>query len=128
MKQLTLIITLAALFTSVLCLEDKVTASSQMQSSEYVLQGPVITSYPNPFNPQTIISIGRPLGETMTLDIYNVMGQKIKHFDESDISSGSHSVAWDGTNDDGNPVASGTYFVYLNTGAYHSTHKMILLK
>jgi len=89
-------------------------------------------NYPNPFNSNTIIKfeISGPAGEAVqaSLNVYNILGEKVKTlFDEAKYP-GYHSVTWDGTNQRGEKVASGVYLYRLSTGKYSETKKMTLLK
>lgn len=84
-------------------------------------------AYPNPFNPFTTISFMVPAGAIeWNLNIYNVVGQKVKSYNGN--KTGQQTVFWDGTDDSGNQVASGIYFYKLVAGTHQATAKMTLLK
>ncbi|MFC1887934.1 FlgD immunoglobulin-like domain containing protein, partial [Candidatus Cloacimonadota bacterium] len=91
---------------------------------------------PNPFNPTTTISFSlNPENfENTELVIYNVKGQMIRKLIPDVILSGvegsaeNHSVTWDGTDNNGDPVPSGVYFYKLKSGKHEQTRKMLLLK
>ncbi|MDP8232616.1 MAG: M6 family metalloprotease domain-containing protein [Candidatus Zophobacter franzmannii] len=85
-------------------------------------------NYPNPFNPKTSISFDIAKESLVELGIYNLRGQKVKTLVNELIPQGSHSVIWDGENDEGNTISSGVYFYKLQAGSYTKTKKMILLK
>jgi len=87
-------------------------------------------NYPNPFNPVTTISFSIENDvDTATIDIYNIMGQKVKSFNiDTSNHQPSYSVVWDGTDDRGYSTASGIYFSKLKAGRFTSTKKMILMK
>ncbi|MFQ6115605.1 MAG: FlgD immunoglobulin-like domain containing protein, partial [bacterium] len=53
----------------------------------------------------------------VTLEIYNLLGQKIRTLFEGPQNAGSHSVPWDGKNDSGESVASGIYIIRLTADA-----------
>jgi hypothetical protein len=84
-------------------------------------------NYPNPFNPTTTISYTVPNGK-VTLDIYNVLGQKVNTLVNSRQVEGSYDVVWDGTNFSGKSVASGIYFYKLKSVAGVKTKKMLFQK
>lgn len=84
-------------------------------------------NYPNPFNPITTISYTVP-GGRVKLDVYNVLGQKIKTLVDKDMLAGSHQVVWDGTNDAGNLVSTGLYICKIKSEAGIKTKKMLLQK
>ncbi|MEC8689547.1 MAG: T9SS type A sorting domain-containing protein, partial [Candidatus Neomarinimicrobiota bacterium] len=85
-------------------------------------------NYPNPFNPTTTIRFDLPKATDVSILIFNVLGQKIKTIDMSQINPGYHSVVWNATNDYGSQVSAGMYFYQLRTNDFVKTKKMILLK
>jgi len=85
-------------------------------------------NYPNPFNPSTTIEFYLMESAYVTLDVYNVMGQKVTALINSRMEAGYHSVAWDGKDNGGNSVASGAYFYKLSADDYSSVKKMLLIK
>ncbi len=84
--------------------------------------------YPNPFNPSTTIAFSLPESGDVTLDIYNIRGEKVKSLLSEHRDSGNHLLPWDGSNDKGSAVASGIYFARLITGNREDTCKLLLLK
>lgn len=88
----------------------------------------LIGNYPNPFNPETTISFEINEERNTTLNIYNLKGQKVKTLINRELKAGSHSIGWNGTDTNGNSVASGVYLYKLQSGKYTSTKKMILMK
>lgn len=91
-----------------------------------------ISAYPNPFNPQTTIVIklsGELNRNEIKLDIFNILGQKVKSFDLSGYSNPYElKIDWNGLNDFGSQVSSGTYFVVLRTGHAVRTLKLLLVR
>ncbi|OQY26931.1 MAG: hypothetical protein B6244_12185 [Candidatus Cloacimonetes bacterium 4572_55] len=86
-------------------------------------------NYPNPFTFSTTIGFSTSSGmEKTEISIYNLTGQKVKTLVHKVLPAGSHSVTWDGNNDNGVPVASGIYLTKIECGAYLSTRKMTLLR
>ncbi len=85
-------------------------------------------NYPNPFNPITAISYSLPKASAVTLEIYNVLGQKVKTLVDSYQGAGQYEVLWDATDYNGNRVSSGLYFYRMNAGDFTKTKKMLLLK
>jgi len=83
-------------------------------------------NYPNPFNPTTTIRFSVRPGDTATLEVYNVRGQRVCGW--SGFGPGEHAVAWNGRDDGGRAVGSGVYFCRLSSGGNTQTHKMLLLK
>jgi len=85
-------------------------------------------NYPNPFNPSTTISFDVSREGFVTIDIYNIRGQRVKRVVSGSFSGGRHSVVWNGDDSAGNSVGSGVYFYRMTTGEYTATRKMLLLK
>ncbi len=92
-------------------------------------------NYPNPFNPSTTIaySIGQDAdgGKTqdVQLDVFNILGQRVKTLVNGAKAPGEYTVQWDGRDANGNEVATGIYLYRLQVGATkRDTKKMILLK
>ncbi len=80
-------------------------------------------NYPNPFNPSTLISYQLPTLGHVTLDIYNILGEKVDELVNREESAGTYKVTFDASN-----LASGIYFYKLQAGNNVSVKKMILLK
>ncbi len=91
-------------------------------------------NYPNPFNPSTTISYsihsrGSSEDPNRTLlEIYNLLGQKVRTLVDEAQSPGLYSIEWAGNNDAGKKVSSGIYFYRLVLGAESQTKKMMLVK
>ena len=85
-------------------------------------------NFPNPFNPSTEIRFDLPENDNVILEVYNMMGQKIKTLASGNMSPGYHSIIWNGTNDAGAKVATGMYFYSINTSNFQSIKKMLFLK
>ncbi|MFQ6032380.1 MAG: FlgD immunoglobulin-like domain containing protein, partial [Candidatus Zixiibacteriota bacterium] len=88
----------------------------------------LMQNYPNPFNPETEISYTLPHDSHVKLVIYNVKGQKVKTLVEEYQAAGHKTVRWDGTDDNGNKLASGIYFYRLQAGDFVQSKKMVLMK
>ncbi|UCD64188.1 MAG: T9SS type A sorting domain-containing protein [Candidatus Zixiibacteriota bacterium] len=84
--------------------------------------------FPNPSNPLTRIEFSVPVACRAKIDIYNIVGQKVKTLVDADLPAGRHFVDWDGTDRDGEVAASGLYFYKLTAGDHVSTRKMLLAK
>jgi hypothetical protein len=86
-------------------------------------------NFPNPFNAGTKISFSLAAPGKVDLKVYNLLGQNVKTLVNSELPAGPHNIIWDGTNNDGEIVGSGTYFYRLKAGdAYEETRQMTLLK
>ena len=84
---------------------------------------------PNPFNPATEISFVVPHGgANVSLRIYDITGRLVRTLVDGYESAGTRAVSWYGKNDQGQPVASGTYFYQLTAPSFSEKKKMVLLK
>jgi hypothetical protein len=84
-------------------------------------------NYPNPFNASTVISFDLPRAEQVTLDIVNLLGQRV-FTHAAQYGQGTHNFTWDGSDNNGHTVASGVYYFRLSAGDFSATQKMMLLK
>lgn len=96
---------------------------------------PTITSFqlaqnaPNPFNPATEIAFVVPDGGApVTLRIFDISGRLVRTLVDGHEPGGQRSVTWQGRNDQGQAVASGTYFYQLTGPSYSQMKSMVLLK
>jgi hypothetical protein len=85
-------------------------------------------NYPNPFNPQTMIEYALPKSAHVTIEIYNLLGQKVNVLVDEDQRAGRYQVDWDGKDKDGGELASGIYFYRIQAGDFVKCKKMIMLK
>jgi len=86
-------------------------------------------NYPNPFNPSTEIRFSMPVDQKISLTVYDMLGQEVKTLiADQDYASGTHAVGWDGTNNAGRSVASGSYVYTLKFGNFNKSQKMMLLR
>jgi hypothetical protein len=80
-------------------------------------------NYPNPFNPLTHICFYLPKMEYVKIDIFNMLGQRVKSFSRKKMAQGSHTITFDGS-----PFTSGIYFVKMKAGNFTDVKKMVLIK
>ncbi len=85
-------------------------------------------NYPNPFNPTTVIRYELASAGEVTVTIYDVTGALVKTLEARHRERGRYEVGWNGTNDQGQGIASGIYFYRLRAPGFTKTRKMILLK
>jgi hypothetical protein len=88
----------------------------------------LMQNYPNPFNPQTTIQFSLPKEAVVNLEIYDILGRKVKSLVSGSLPAGGHSAVWDGTDRNGKQVSSGIYFYHLRAGTLTQTRKMALVK
>ncbi|HEX9973654.1 MAG TPA: T9SS type A sorting domain-containing protein [bacterium] len=85
-------------------------------------------NYPNPFNNSTILKFDLRTASLVTLEIYNVVGQKIYILVNERRQPGSYHITWDGTDDSGILTPTGIYFVKLLTDDFVSVRKMLVIR
>jgi hypothetical protein len=86
-------------------------------------------NYPNPFNPTTTIEFDLPKSSSVTLEVFNISGARVRSLLKGEnINAGSHTMMWDGRNESGHLVPSGAYMYRITAGDFTAWHKMTLLK
>ena len=85
-------------------------------------------NFPNPFNPSTTIQYRLPRAGPVSLKVYDIAGQLVRHLVDRPQSAGSHQVIWDGLDASGAAAANGVYLYELKAGSYRALRKMLLLK
>ncbi len=83
---------------------------------------------PNPFNPACEITYALPIASHVTLNVYNLLGQKVRVLVDEYQSAGYKTVSWDSKDDQGQEVTSGVYFYRIQAGDFTEAKKMLLLK
>ena len=106
----------------------------QPSSSIVSVKGTVPEKYvleqnaPNPFNPETRIVYHLPEEAHVSLEIFNILGQRVITLVDEDQPAGSRTVKWTGVDRNGVPVTSGVYFYTIRMGHYVDTKRMILAR
>lgn len=80
-------------------------------------------NYPNPFNPKTTIPFALPEAGHVSVRVFDMQGREVATLIDEFKTAGRYEVAWDARD-----LASGTYFCILQTSAFKTTRKMILLR
>ncbi len=88
-------------------------------------QAKSITAFPNPFTEKASITFENDAPENFSIIIYNVANQKVADLFQSNISSGSHTISWDGRDNQGRTVPNGIYFCHLISRKNHHTLKLV---
>jgi hypothetical protein len=91
---------------------------------EYALE----QNYPNPFNPTTTIRYSLKQQSSVQVELFNVLGQRIRTLVRDQQPAGVYRVTWDGTDDAGVQVSSGMYIVRLRAGEFTASKKVMLLR
>ena len=104
------------------------TSLSRIQNSVTASEYKLSQNYPNPFNPTTTIKYKIPSDNIVSVKIYDINGQLIKNLVDEYKFKGNYQIIWNGDNDNGGKVSSGTYFYQIAVGDFVKAKKMILLK
>jgi hypothetical protein len=83
---------------------------------------------PNPFNPRTELSFTLPAAGRVRLDIHDVRGALVRRLVDDSLAAGEHRRDWDGRDDAGRPVPSGTYVARLESGPTVEAVKLVLVR
>jgi uncharacterized protein (TIGR02145 family) len=87
----------------------------------------LLQNYPNPFNPSTVIPFVLSRSAVIHLEIYNILGRKIKTLFNGFQTSGSNRMVWDATDDLGQCVPAGAYICSLTADGIRINRKMLLI-
>jgi len=98
-------------------------ANGQHSSGDPMPAAVLDQNYPNPFNPTTEIAFTLPTAGHVTLEIYNILGQRVAILVDGFRKVGQHTVTWDASGQ-----SSGIYFYRLQAGELVETKKTMLLK
>jgi len=85
-------------------------------------------NYPNPFNPSTRIEFALPEASEVSLEIYNLLGQKVRTLVNGYVPAGYINTSWDGLDQNGKEISSGTYIYRLQTADQTFSKKMVLMR
>jgi len=85
-------------------------------------------TYPNPFNPATVVSFELAERGRVDISIFDIAGRRVRTLVDDVRDAGHHSILWNGMGDRGTPLASGVYFCRLRTGAYSATERLVLVR
>jgi bacillopeptidase F (M6 metalloprotease family) len=93
----------------------------------------LLQNYPNPFNPETWIPYQLANDALVSLNIYDQSGHVVRRLDVGRQKSGvyqhkENAAYWDGRNQNGERVTSGTYYYQLRAGDYTSLRRMVIVK
>ena len=104
------------------------TVAVAVQSGRVPLQVELQQNYPNPFNATTVIFFFVSNTSNITLEVFNIKGQRIRTLHDGQIMPGLHRVEWDGTDAHGVKVVSGSYLYCLRAREHAMIRKLLLVK
>ena len=96
--------------------------------SQHPIHFALAPAFPNPFNGSTQITYALAADASVELRVYNALGQAVRTLLRQHRAAGTHQIHWDGTDDQGRALASGTYLLIMRTGAVRQATKMLLLR
>ncbi len=102
---------------------DVVGTSIDITDSRIIKSYRLEQNYPNPFNPTTRIEYTIPHGGQVSLQIFNMLGQKVADLVNEYQRSGKYNIVWNASD-----VPSGVYFYRIQSGVFNQTKKMLLVK
>ena len=85
-------------------------------------------NFPNPFNPTTTIRFTLKEAGNVKLTVYTARGEVVRTLSHGNRGAGTHEIEWDGRDDAGRQVESGTYFYEIDAGKEREARKMIIVK
>ena len=85
-------------------------------------------NYPNPFNPVTNLVFSVETEGSVSLSVFNALGQEVKQLFKGFVSPGQHTQSWDGLDTFGKAVPSGMYVCRLHGPAVDLSTRMLLLR
>ncbi|MFC2085478.1 VWA domain-containing protein [Bacteroidota bacterium] len=85
-------------------------------------------NYPNPFNPSTTILFDIPARNNVIIEIYDIIGRKVKTLLNGPVNQGRNEIVWDGLNQAGEAVTTGNYFVIMRSDNFFDVIKINLIK
>jgi hypothetical protein len=106
--------------------ENNLQLNERKKTKEYSFY--LIKNYPNPFNPLTTLKYDLPEDSFVQITVYDMLGNVVNNLVNKNQNSGSKSVQWDATNNQGEPVSAGIYLYTIQAGEFVQTKKMVLLK
>ena len=86
-------------------------------------------AYPNPFNASIVVPFDiLRSDESVSLEVFNALGQKVRTLRHGNMASGAHRAVWDGRDDAGRSLASGLYWFRLRAADFKAVHGAVLLR
>jgi len=85
-------------------------------------------AYPNPFNPRTIIHFEVSEQSSIQLGIFDVAGRRVRELVNESLPAGHHERLWDGSDSQGRSLASGVYFVRMESPSGVDLQKVVLMR
>lgn len=88
----------------------------------------ILSGYPNPCTPRFTIPVNLERDTMVSASIYDLSGRLVRRFPSTLMPQGSHSIVWDGTNENGMTVSNGTYLYRIFAGSQELSARVVVLK
>lgn len=112
-------------------LSDLATSVPASRVGKLIDEFALLPNYPNPFNSETVIRYRIPdhiSSAEVRLEIFNILGRKVRTLVDEELPPGDYSVRWDGRDDSGAARASGVYWVKFSANQYRQVEKVLFVK
>ncbi len=100
----------------------------KVQSDKYLHKARISSIRPNPFRRAVRIDYSISQPDLVEITIFSNTGRRVITLLSDRISTGTHSITWEGHDDTGHPQPDGIYYLRLQTGSGHATQKLLLFK
>jgi hypothetical protein len=87
-----------------------------------------LVTRPNPWNPASLVSYELHQRARVALRVYDLQGRRVRTLADGMVDPGRHSTLFDGRNDAGHDLASGTYFLRIEAGSQRAVEKLSLVR
>ena len=98
--------------------------TAEVTPGSYALHG----NAPNPFNPETVIGFDLPAAGPVRVEIFDVVGQRVRTLVSGERAAGTHQVVWDARDESGVSVSTGTYLCRMQAGGFVQVRRMLLVR
>jgi hypothetical protein len=85
-------------------------------------------NFPNPFNPSTSVQFSIPVEGFVNIKVYDMLGQEVADLYSGNAQAGTYTLNWNGKDNSGNAVSSGSYIYKMTAGDFVQSKKMTFLK
>jgi photosystem II stability/assembly factor-like uncharacterized protein len=85
-------------------------------------------AYPNPFNPRTTVAFFLPRQGHVQIGVFDLSGRQVRTLAAGAFPRGDHKLEWNGRDDDGRALASGSYLVRCQTDLASRTQRVMLIR
>ena len=87
-----------------------------------------LSAYPNPFSEKVTLTVALTQESPVQIRIFNLQGTEIRTLDLSSLPIGEHAIAWDGNNNQGNPIPNGIYVVRVDAGTAYALQYLVFMR